>query len=246
MSQHRIRSVNGIHPQIGKTKKTTTRFLSRYATIQEQITPHGYIQMRPKRPLRTKGNHRVPNPLGNSLLGSVSYSKTKPAIIQHERMTELRFPTLCAMIKAAIKMRTTVIAMALFSVANAIYGQTVHDIFSFQLQSATLVRNNSVGNEWSYTVLVKSGDGYANEERLHLRGNTRLSIDTTQPVRLDVIVVEDENYPDVGRASHDLDLSTLEIGAPTWIEIPVTVREDRGRYSGNTAEWVFTIVIVRE
>lgn len=153
---------------------------------------------------------------------------------------------MCDKIRSVTKIRIFVVAMALFSFAGIACGQTVHDMYSFHLQSATLVQNNSVGNEWSYVVRVLSGEEYANEERLQLRGNVRLSIDTTQPVRLDVLVIEDEKYPDVGRAAHDLDLSTLEPSEPTWIEIPVTVSEDRGRYSGNTAQWVFTVVIVRE
>lgn len=89
-----------------------------------------------------------------------------------------------------------------------------------------LISNASVGNDW-----VKSIDADGST----LPNGKIFSADTQSPLYLSMTIMEDDKYPDVGRGSMSL---SLEDGAVSSTQI--TVRENRGRFSGNTALWEVT------
>lgn len=109
------------------------------------------------------------------------------------------------------------------------------------LEGVQLVYNNSVGNDWSLGLEV-------NGERVQFSRwglpQTVWTGTVTESTTLTItaIAVEDDKYPDIGRTSttFSVDCSSLPVQTAT---LEVLVREDRGRYAGNTALWRFQIMV---
>lgn len=122
--------------------------------------------------------------------------------------------------------------------------QSLEDLENFEIvledasyeitYTAKLKQNNSVGDDWGYGIkhndeIIKSGDCV-----------TQWSI-----LRLEVtaFAIEYDSYNDRGSANVTFD--SLEVGETQTKEVTVIVRENRGRYSGNTAKWSFEITVER-
>lgn len=106
------------------------------------------------------------------------------------------------------------------------------------LVSARLVRNDHVGNEWSTSVKVGS--------QTLLRGQVRrVHPDDEGHIVITATAIEDEKYPDYGSNSIGVNVEELT-GKGRSVTLDVVVREDRGRYKGNTATWRFEVRVRRE
>jgi len=66
------------------------------------------------------------------------------------------------------------------------------------------------------------------------------TFDGDMSLTVTAIAVEDDKYPDIGRASATFAVTCPPVEDQT-ATLEVTVREDRGRYAGNTALWRFQI-----
>ena len=89
-----------------------------------------------------------------------------------------------------------------------------------------LLHNDSVGREWDKEIEADGSPlGYG--ELFPAEGFSYTHISVT--------ITENDKYPDIGRGKIEL---PIENGAVASTHI--TVRENRGRYSGNTAEWEVT------
>lgn len=86
---------------------------------------------------------------------------------------------------------------------------------------ASLQRNNSVGNEWSYA-------RYYNDKSVH--DGFEVTGEPGSSVEVGMEIIERDNSPDVGYESATI---TLKDGYQTSFDVIVT--ENRGRYSGNEA-----------
>lgn len=97
---------------------------------------------------------------------------------------------------------------------------------------------NHVGNAWRQ-------EFYVNGEAV--RGSKTLSIHPGESIQLEVIITEEDTYPDVGSDTQTLVLTDEECKRGTRITTAVDVRENRGRYAGNIAEWtvVYTVTPVK-
>jgi hypothetical protein len=93
------------------------------------------------------------------------------------------------------------------------------------LISALMIENNSVGNDWSYTVKI-------NGKILNI--GDRLKI-TDKVITANITVIEADSRPDEGFKNEN-----LKIGVN---EFDVLVTENMGRYSGNTSKWHFKIEV---
>lgn len=100
--------------------------------------------------------------------------------------------------------------------------------------SAELVENNHVGNEWW------SG-GYVNGKEIAEGDSVTLSVKPTDTIKLRAEAQEQDKYPDDGAANASVKVSSIT--KTTTKALSVTVVENRGRYSGNTAKWKFTFSI---
>lgn len=87
----------------------------------------------------------------------------------------------------------------------------------------SMLSNDSVGNEWEKTVtcdgqLISSGD--------------TITAANGSCVTIEGVVTEDDKHPDTGSNSVEVLLED-----DTHSSVLITVREDHGLYTGNTAEW---------
>ena len=95
------------------------------------------------------------------------------------------------------------------------------------------ISNNSVGDSWGFSVTV---DG----EKV-----TKAPIRTnSSSIVVNVAAIEYDSVNDVGRGSVTFNLSDIKTQATKTVR--VTVRENRGRYAGNTAVWEFTVTVTRK
>lgn len=101
--------------------------------------------------------------------------------------------------------------------------------------SIDLKYNNSVGDEWKY------GVSYNNK---YIASSSEILIaDTPTEVNLVAFAIELDDYNDYG--STNVTFDALEVGQKQTKRVTVLVRENNGRYTGNTAKWQFDITIKR-
>ncbi|MHA6531253.1 hypothetical protein [Paenibacillus sp. BAC0078] len=105
------------------------------------------------------------------------------------------------------------------------------------LVSAELTENNHVGNEW-YTVADANGKEIAEGD------SVVLTLKSTDSVKLTAYAEEQDKIPD--SASKAASIKVSSITKTTTKALKVTVVENRGRYSGNTATWKFTFSLKKQ
>ncbi|MFF2911225.1 hypothetical protein [Paenibacillus sp. NPDC057934] len=96
---------------------------------------------------------------------------------------------------------------------------------------AKLAENNHVGNEWWW-------GGFVNGKELNDGESVTINADTAGSIKLHAEAQEQDKYPDDGEASASVKVSSITTSVTK--KLNVTVVENRGRYSGNTAKWQFT------
>jgi len=111
---------------------------------------------------------------------------------------------------------------------SAAAGKTVK--IKVTLVSVNLVENNHVGNEW-YT------EGYVNGKPIQEGESVTLTLKTTGSLTLKALAEEQDSIPDEGSKSTAIKVSSITKSINKSIKVVVV--ENRGRYSGNTAEWEF-------
>ncbi|OBZ19510.1 hypothetical protein A8L34_00995 [Bacillus sp. FJAT-27264] len=95
---------------------------------------------------------------------------------------------------------------------------------------AKLVENNHVGNEWWW-------GGFVNGKELNDGESVTVSANAAGSIKLHAEAQEQDKYPDDGEASASVKVSSIKTSVTK--KLNVTVVENRGRYSGNTAKWQF-------
>ncbi|MDO7905901.1 hypothetical protein Q5741_05650 [Paenibacillus sp. JX-17] len=110
--------------------------------------------------------------------------------------------------------------------------KTATSSYTVSLVSETLESNDHVGNEW-YTEASAGG-------RLLEEGDTvTLNVKAGGAIELKAAAIEQDKIPDEGTASKSVKVSSIS-KTGSVIKLKVVVTENRGRYSGNQAVWVFT------
>jgi hypothetical protein len=94
--------------------------------------------------------------------------------------------------------------------------------------SSKCLSNNHVGNEWGSYFSV-NGSKINSGDTITVKRNSSLSVYTE--------IVEYDNIPDVGQASYNFTVTPEYFEYGVMITQTIYVRENRGRYSGNTATW---------
>ena len=101
--------------------------------------------------------------------------------------------------------------------------------------SARLSYNNHVGNSWGY------GLEYYGE---YIESGSQVSCaKIAKGIIVTVYAIEYDNVTDYGQAYASFD--SLDVGEKETKEVAVIVRENRGRYAGSTAQWIFEITVER-
>lgn len=102
---------------------------------------------------------------------------------------------------------------------------------------ANLIYNESVGNSWGYGI---------NYNGSHVSSGSTVSVKVSpfsDTWSIKASATEYDNYNDNG--STTVMLPILNVQETHYEEVIVTVRENRGRYSGNSAQWKFFVTIER-
>jgi hypothetical protein len=103
-------------------------------------------------------------------------------------------------------------------------------------RNASLIYNNHVGNEWGYSSTING---------IELDSNKTYTFKVTDHIYIKSTVMEDDSIPDIGTSSIDIDLSKLDFRKSNSFSTKVIVTENRGRYSGYSAEWELTYTLNR-
>ncbi|MNO32536.1 hypothetical protein D3C76_225280 [compost metagenome] len=102
------------------------------------------------------------------------------------------------------------------------------------LVSVELVENDHVGNEWYTSASV-------NGKEIEEGSTITLDLKKTDSVKLKAYAEEQDKVPDVGSSNSSIKVSSVTKTINKSLK--VTVTENRGRYSGNSAEWEFKFKI---
>ncbi|MDO3410755.1 hypothetical protein QWJ34_13365 [Saccharibacillus sp. CPCC 101409] len=102
-------------------------------------------------------------------------------------------------------------------------------------KEARLVSNSHVGNEW-YTEAQVNGKNIAEG------ASVKVSSDN---IKLYAYAEEQDKISDVGETSKSVSASSVT-SSGTTVKLKVTVTENRGRYSGQSAVWEFTYTIKKQ
>ncbi|AKG34054.1 hypothetical protein [Paenibacillus durus] len=102
------------------------------------------------------------------------------------------------------------------------------------LVSAELVHNEHVGNEWWW-------GGYVNGKELEEGSSVTVNVSSSGSIKLRVEAQEQDKYPEDGTANATVKVASIKSSINKTLN--VTVVENRGRYSGNTATWRFVFKI---
>lgn len=101
--------------------------------------------------------------------------------------------------------------------------------------SAELIDNQHVGNEWWW-------GGYVDGEEIEEGDSVTISVPASGKITLTAEAQEQDKIPEEGSSEATVKLSSL--GKNTVKKtLDVTVTENRGRYSGNTATWRFVFEV---
>ncbi|MBY9078381.1 hypothetical protein KIH86_24180 [Paenibacillus sp. HN-1] len=136
--------------------------------------------------------------------------------------------------KGKICRAALLLVMAFVLIAQPVMasGKTVKVKVTFV--SATLVENNHVGNEWWW-------GGYVNGKELEEGSSVTLDVSSSGTISLKAEAQEQDKIPDEGSKSASVKVSSLTSAVTKSVN--VTVVENRGRYSGNTATWKFVFKV---
>ena len=101
--------------------------------------------------------------------------------------------------------------------------------------TAEIVNNNSVGNEWITGIKYES---------VTIRTGSSIEVKSGNNFSFVVFAIEEDDTGD-DYGSSVIEFAQIKVGKTTSQTIIVKVIEDKGKYKGNIAEWVFIVTIER-
>ncbi|CAI6082944.1 hypothetical protein [Cohnella sp. JJ-181] len=131
------------------------------------------------------------------------------------------------------KFLKVILAMALMLVmlAQPMYAAEKSVKIKVTVVSVELVENNHVGNEW-YTEASVNGKAVSDGS------SVTLTLKPSAAIKLEAYAQEQDKIPEEDTATASVKASSIT--KTTNKALSVTVTENRGRYSGETATWKFT------
>jgi hypothetical protein len=133
------------------------------------------------------------------------------------------------------KIRSMMLLVLLFSLlVHPVSAATKTVKIKVTLVSIELVENNHVGNEWYATA-------YVNGKEIDEGSTVTLNLKSSESIKLKAYAEEQDKIPDVGTSNSSVKVSLVTKTINKTLN--VTVVENRGRYSGNSAKWKFTFKV---
>lgn len=135
-----------------------------------------------------------------------------------------------------VKLMRSIVILSLLvaTTATPTFAATKTSKFTIKFVSAELVENNHVGNEWAT-------EGSVNNKALNEGKSVTLNLKPSDSIQIKASASELDKIPDIGSAN--LTVKASSITKKTTKSFKVIVTENRGRYSGDTAEWKFVFEI---
>lgn len=96
-----------------------------------------------------------------------------------------------------------------------------------------LDHNNSVGDDWYY-------EFYVNDTAIDPYDNNIIHVKFGDTFTVESYYAEDDSWPDSGYSKNNVNLTKEQLISGCTITQETTVRENHGRYTGNTAKWITT------
>lgn len=110
---------------------------------------------------------------------------------------------------------------------------TTYDV-TIEFLDATQTHNDHVGDDWINTISI-------NGTVLELGQSKKINI-SEGDLEIECHAVENDDYPDKGSDYIIVSYSDLQIGNNVY-ETSFSVREDNGKYTGNTSGWTYTVKV---
>ncbi len=112
---------------------------------------------------------------------------------------------------------------------------------------AKLLQANHVGNEWvpafyvngQYTAWSSSNE---KKQQYALEGET-VSVSVGDAIPLQCVIVETDQYPDTGSYREHVTVTEELLKSGMTMTWTIEVKENRGRYKGNAAQWQVDITL---
>ena len=111
--------------------------------------------------------------------------------------------------------------------------------FTVEFCSADLVENNSVGNSWSFEAKI-------NGKKIKQGRKVNITATVNDKISLSASAKEHDFISDIGSGSISVNTKDLALPKKNTYPMDVTVTENKGEYSGNTAMWKFNFSITRK
>ncbi|MCB2312316.1 hypothetical protein LGL55_13325 [Clostridium tagluense] len=111
--------------------------------------------------------------------------------------------------------------------------------FTVQFCSANLIQNNSVGNKWSYEVKI-------NGKKVKEGRKINITATANDKISFSASAKEHDFVPDKGAGSISVNVKELKLTEKNTYLIDITVAENKGIYTGNTAIWKFNFSVIRK
>ena len=112
--------------------------------------------------------------------------------------------------------------------------------------SSVLVSNDHVGNDWTISHTLNGIEYFAEDLMDMFAGSAPITLAAGDVLTIVTTVTEyDKDYPDSETVATDRTVTAEDLIAGFTVEVPVTVTETGGRYSGNTASWLITYTFTK-
>ncbi|KGK88588.1 hypothetical protein [Clostridium sp. HMP27] len=112
-------------------------------------------------------------------------------------------------------------------------------LFTVRLDNISLIENDSVGDDWKFEADI-------NGIKVKQDESVQVLVNPTDKLNFNVKAEELDKIPDVGTNNTSKDVTQLNLSEKNLYSTEVTVKENKGRYIGNTAKWKFDWIISRK
>lgn len=169
----------------------------------------------------------------------ISHEDLKKSLDLHEQQ---KMEDMFAEEKARIKVRNKIIITILFS------SIVIFTILVFILSSTTANHDTACEYIITYTAYLKDNDHVGSswtKGMAHNDTKIRSGATVTDGRKLSITLWAEENDDISDFGSKTVTFKNLGVGEIEKRTVYVTVKENRGRYAGNTAVWEFTVTVKR-
>jgi hypothetical protein len=111
-------------------------------------------------------------------------------------------------------------------------------LLDFSLNKVEIISNDHVGNSWGF-------EGYINDKKINISEKFSLPVSINDKIKYQANVEEYDSIPDKGFKEGYVNVKDIDLKNSSVTYLEVSVRENRGRYSGHKANIRFEFTAAR-